>query len=74
MNRGHPIDELESRVAAELSASHFPQLRLLKIDVERDVVTLRRQVSSWHERQVAVSAVIGVNGVRQVIDRMSVRL
>jgi osmotically-inducible protein OsmY len=68
------MNDLRSRIAARLSASNFHQLRTLEIDVERDTVTLRGEVNSFHERQVAVNAAIGVEGVGRVVDRMNVRL
>jgi osmotically-inducible protein OsmY len=65
-------DELACRVSADLSASNFPRLRHVSVEAHWDTVTLRGELASFYERQIAVARAERVPGVTRVIDHLRV--
>jgi osmotically-inducible protein OsmY len=64
-------DDVGHRVLDNLRTSNYPGLRRIKVEVHGNTVTLRGQLGSYHERQVAIARVVGVRGVSRVVDRLS---
>lgn len=64
---------LGDRIVDSLYSSNMPGLRRILIEIHNDVVTLRGQLSSFYERQMAVTRVEQTAGVGQVVDRLDVR-
>ena len=64
--------DLAHRVALYLSRRHIFSLRTIKVEARAGTVTLRGDVYSFHERQIAVSSAQRVAGVYQVIDALDV--
>ena len=64
--------DLERRVLGFLAGRFIPALRRLAIEAEGGVVTVRGQVSSFYEKQVALHCCQRVAGVRELIDAVDV--
>ncbi len=64
--------ELERRVAAYLATRNFLSFQRLHVLASQGVVVLSGNLSSFHQRQVAVESARRVAGVTQVIDRLVV--
>ncbi len=56
-----------------LEAKHYPQLRRIHCDYHEGVMTLRGVVSSFHLKQVAQAALVGLDGVEEIANRLEVR-
>lgn len=66
-------EELQQRVLLFLTGSNLPALRHLKVNVDGDTVTLRGQVQTFYEKQLAVEFSKRVAGVIRVVDAIDVR-
>jgi osmotically-inducible protein OsmY len=64
--------DLERRVANFLAGRFLPALRRLAVEAEGGVVTVRGQVSSFYEKQVALHCCRRVAGVQDLIDAVDV--
>lgn len=64
-------NDVGREVLDNLRSTNFPGLRRVKIEVHGNTVTLRGQLSSFHERQIAISTANRVQGVNRVVDRLS---
>ena len=73
ISRSCPELEVGRRVMEGLWASNLPGLRRVAIDVHHDTVTLRGEVASYYERQMAIARTAGVSGVSRVVDMLVVR-
>jgi osmotically-inducible protein OsmY len=67
-----PDIELERRVHNFLAGRFLPALKRLAIEADGGVVTVRGQVSSFYEKQVALHCCQRVAGVRELIDAVDV--
>lgn len=70
-NRTSDLD-LERRVLNYLAGRFMPALRRLAIEAEGGVVTVRGQVSSFYEKQMALTCCQRVAGVHELIDAVDV--
>lgn len=70
-NRTSDLD-LERRVLNYLAGRFMPALRRLAIEAEGGIVTVRGQVSSFYEKQIALHCCQRVAGVRELIDAVDV--
>lgn len=71
--QNHSADrELERRVSNYLQGRHLPSLRKLAVASHDGSVTLRGQVGTFHEKQVAIHCCRRVAGVVQLIDMVDV--
>ena len=64
--------ELCDRVKQFLAQQHFASFRQLDVIVSGDRVVLQGRVSTFHERQLAVTFCQRVPGVHGVVDRLVV--
>lgn len=64
--------KLAQRVERILADQHFPTIRRLSVDVYDGVVTVTGQVTTWHEKQVAISTCQQVPGVDSLVDQIDV--
>ena len=67
-----PDADLQDRVYRFLTSRHFPAFRNLDVDVCNGVVTVVGEVSSYYEKQVALTACQRVAGVLDLIDKIIV--
>ena len=78
MGRGKEVsvvyrdDEVQQRVVNFLYSSHFPAFRLLDVAVHSGAVTVRGKVSSFYEKQVAMTTCQNVAGVMVLVDEIDV--
>lgn len=56
-----------------LEARQYPQLRRIHCDYHEGVMTLRGVVGSFHLKQVAQAALVGLDGVEEIANRLEVR-
>lgn len=68
-----PDEDLRVRVASFLKSRHFPAFENLEVDVNDGSVTLSGSLSSFYEKQVALSSCQRVAGVLALIDHVDVR-
>lgn len=68
----YPDDDLHRRISSFLFSRHFPAFRSLRIEVEHGNVTLRGEVQSYYEKQVALTSCQHVAGVLSLVDEISV--
>ena len=69
-----PADgDLRRRVASFLASRYLPALRSLDIEAQGGIVTLRGRVSTFYEKQVAISSCRRVAGVLRLIDAVDVQ-
>jgi len=64
--------ELENRVVRHLDSQNFPIFRDLSVTAELGRVTISGRVSSFYERQIAVSSVRQLAGVVKLTDQIVV--
>jgi osmotically-inducible protein OsmY len=64
--------DLKRRVSNYLASRYFPALNQLEIEAEAGIVTLRGCVSSFYEKQVAITSCQRVAGVLQLVDAVDV--
>lgn len=64
--------DLKRRVISFLAGRYLPSLRQLQVDVEEGTVTIRGQVASFYEKQVAIHSCQRVAGVRKLVDAVDV--
>ena len=69
----YPDDDVRCRVSRFLNSRHFPAFRNLDISVEHGAVTLRGEVQSFYEKQVAMTSCQHVVGVLSLKDEIDVR-
>lgn len=68
----YPDDDLRKRIESFLRSRHFAALRNLEVRVASGVATLKGDVSSFYEKQVALDACRRVAGVLCTVDQMQV--
>lgn len=68
----YPDEDLRRRISSFLGSRHFPAFRRLEVKVFAGAVTLRGQVSSYYEKQVALDTCRRVAGVLKTIDQVVV--
>lgn len=64
--------DLERRVANYLDGRFMPSLRRLAIEADGGIITMRGEVSSFYEKQIALHCCRRVAGVRELIDAIDV--
>jgi osmotically-inducible protein OsmY len=64
--------QLETCVKLALGNQHYPGLRAIEVSATNTTVTLQGEVSTFHERQLALSLCRRVPGVRELIDLLVV--
>ncbi|MFM7737858.1 MAG: BON domain-containing protein [Planctomycetota bacterium] len=67
-----PDDDLRKRIESFLRSRHFSALRNLEVSVAGGVATLKGEVGSFYEKQVALDACRRVAGVLCTVDQMQV--
>lgn len=65
-------EDVAQRVREFLQREHFPTLHDLEIDVRGGELTLRGEVSSFYEKQIAMSISQRTPGVLVFVDRIIV--
>lgn len=68
----YPDEDLRRRISSFLGSRHFPAFRRLEVNVAAGAVTLRGQVGSYYEKQVALDTCRRVAGVLSTIDEVEV--
>lgn len=68
----YPDDDLRKRIESFLRSRHFSALRNLEVRVAAGVATLKGEVGSFYEKQVALDACRRVAGVLCTVDQMQV--
>lgn len=63
---------LERRVLSYLGQRYIPGLRALAVEALNGTVTLRGEVASFYEKQVAIHASQRVAGVLRLVDSITV--
>ncbi len=66
--------DIAIRVEEFLSRQHFPSFQQLELEVFDGKLTVRGQVTSYYEKQVAMSVCQQVPGVLQFVDEIGVEL
>ena len=69
---GFVDEDVCQRVSSYLFSRHVPCFRDLRIEVRRGIVTVRGQLDSDHQRQVALQTCRRVAGVLELVDRIEV--
>ena len=74
MSSESPPDSKKTAEAAKHRILHQPHLAMQRIwcEFDRGRLFLRGQVPSFYLKQLAQEAVIGMNGVRQVVNEIEV--
>ena len=67
-------EDLRHRVISYLATKHLPNLRKLDVDAVGGKVTLRGRLDSFHEKQIAIHSCRRVAGVRDLVDKLDVRI
>ena len=57
---------------ARLCATGYPALRNLRCEYEAGTLTLRGRLPTYYLKQIALAAVVCVEGVQRVLDRLEV--
>jgi len=68
----YPDEDLRRRISSFLGSRHFPAFRRLEVSVLAGAVTVRGQVGSYYEKQVALDTCRRVAGVLCTIDQVEV--
>ena len=63
---------LRRKIFAHLAETNRPNLRSLAVQVAEGNVTVRGQVASFYERQLAIQACLGATGTGLVTDAVEV--
>ncbi len=63
---------IKTDIEAALKRRAHNDAQRIGVDIKGDEVTLRGEVHSWSERNLAINAAWGVPGVRSVIDKMNI--
>ena len=66
-------EELQFRVKSFLHSRHFPGFENIEVGVENGAVTLHGALSSFYEKQVALSSCQRVAGVITLVDKIAVK-
>jgi len=61
------------RVRRGLRTSPYPAIRKLECEFERGVLTLRGELPSYYQLQLAQEAVSRVDGVERIVNRIQVQ-
>jgi len=64
--------DIALRVEDFLSRQHFPSFQNLDLEVSQGTLTVRGQVKSFYEKQIAMSICQHVPGVLQFVDEIAV--
>lgn len=67
-----PNDELRADVLAAIAVDPATEPYEVSVDVRGGIVTLSGTVQSWAERRLAESVAAGVNGVREIVNEISI--
>lgn len=65
-------EDVKRRVKEFFSRQHFPSLQLLDLKIEQGELTVRGEVCTFYEKQVAMSICQSVPGVLVYVDRIKV--
>ncbi|QEG23450.1 BON domain-containing protein [Mariniblastus fucicola] len=65
-------EDITKRVRDFLARQHFPALQELEIETARGELTVRGEVLSFYEKQIAMSICQRVPGVRVFVDEILV--
>ena len=68
----YPDEDLRRRIESFLRSRHFSALRNLEVGVTSGVVTLKGEVGSFYEKQVALDTCRRVAGVLCTVDQLLV--
>ena len=63
---------LERQIASQLDAARRPGLKRLAVNVVAGRVTLRGNVASFHEKQIAIQTCRMLAGIERLIDAVEV--
>jgi osmotically-inducible protein OsmY len=63
---------LESRISHQLAETHRPGLKRLAVNVNGGWVTLRGNVESFYEKQIAIQACQVLAGIERLVDAVEV--
>lgn len=73
MRVGREADqELERRVRGTLAGRAYASLKRLDVEAANGTITLRGQVASFYEKQIAFSSCQGLTGVLRIVDFVGV--
>ena len=64
--------QLEEKVSTALRQSPYVQSRNLRFEASEGRVTLRGQVSSWYQKQMAQETLLRLDGVERVENQLEV--
>lgn len=63
---------IQKAVARRLRASPYPAVKRVQCDFDRGRLTLRGQVRTFYEKQIAQEAIAGLEGIDQVVNGVKV--
>jgi BON domain len=66
--------DLARSIIHRLRDQHVPDLRRLEVSADKGVITIRGQVSSFHQRQLGIHCCQAVAGVVHINDQINVAL
>ncbi|NLE37162.1 MAG: BON domain-containing protein [Pirellulaceae bacterium] len=69
----HEKETVESRATRRLCRSPYQSVHLVTCDFHEGMLTLRGRVSSYYLKQIAQTAVLGMEGVEEVNNHVEVR-
>ena len=64
---------VEEAAEMRLKSSPYPSIQRVNCDFKKGRLTLHGRVSTFFEKQIAQQAVIGLDGVRRLENRIEVR-
>lgn len=64
--------QLARRISSQLAGTNRASLRRLSVDVSGGEVTLRGNVGTFHEKQIAIQACRLLSGIERLIDAVEV--
>jgi osmotically-inducible protein OsmY len=67
-----PLRDVTEEARDRLRQSPYPLVRLLSCEFDRGVLRLQGRLSSFYQKQLAQEAVIGLSGVREVVNDVAV--
>jgi osmotically-inducible protein OsmY len=63
---------MENRAASRLKRSPYPEVRRIVCEFHEGVLTLRGHVSSFYLKQLAQTAILGMDGVGELNNQLEV--
>jgi len=73
ISRRHEKETIEARATRRLCRSPYRSVRLVTCDFHEGMLTLRGRVSSYYLKQIAQTAVLGIEGVEEINNHLEVR-